>query len=45
MPGAIVFVPPTIFARIGYFISGITFPFQAILGSGIGGIAANAIAP
>jgi polysaccharide export outer membrane protein len=43
MPGDIVFVPPTILARIGYFISGITFPFQAILGSGIGNIATSSI--
>lgn len=45
MPGDIIFVPPTILARIGYFISGITFPFQAILGSSIGGLAANYISP
>jgi polysaccharide export outer membrane protein len=41
MRGDVVFVPPTILARIGYAIAALTFPLQAILGSGIGGIAAT----
>jgi polysaccharide export outer membrane protein len=45
MPGDIVFVPPTFLARIGYAIAGITFPFQAIIGSGIGGIVTTVMAP
>lgn len=44
-PGDVVYVPPTLLARIGYAIAGITFPFQAIIGSGIGGIATTVIAP
>jgi polysaccharide export outer membrane protein len=45
MPGDVVYVPPTILARIGYAIAGLTFPFQALIGSGIGGIATTVIAP
>lgn len=43
--GDVIFVPPTFLARIGYAIAGFTFPFQALIGSGIGGIATTVIAP
>lgn len=39
MRGDVVFVPPTVLARIGYAIAGLTFPLQALVGSGLGGIA------
>lgn len=39
MRGDVVFVPPTTLARIGYAIAGLTFPLQAIVGSGLAGIA------
>lgn len=39
MRGDVVYVPPTMLARIGYAIAGLTFPFQAIVGSGLAGIA------
>ena len=32
-PGDIIYVPPTILARIGYAIQSILFPFQPILGT------------
>jgi polysaccharide export outer membrane protein len=37
--GDVVFVPATVLARIGYAIAGLTFPLQALVGSGLGGIA------
>ncbi len=45
LPGDVVFVPPTLLARIGYAIAGLTFPLQALVGSGLAGIAMTAVAP
>ncbi len=43
--GDVVFVPPTLLARIGYAIAGLTFPLQALVGSGVGGIATTLLVP
>ena len=32
MPGDIVYVPPTILARVGYAIHSMLFPFQPAIG-------------
>jgi polysaccharide export outer membrane protein len=41
--GDIVYVPPTVGAKIGYFVQGLFFPIQAILGMGarVGGAVAT----
>lgn len=43
-PGDIVYVPPTIWARVGFAINAILFPIQPLLGIATG-VAANVIAP
>lgn len=45
MRGDIIFVPPTALARFGYAIAGLTFPLQALIGSGLGGIATTLAVP
>jgi hypothetical protein len=37
-PGDIVYVPPTIIARVGYVIQQILFPFQPVLGTAAAGV-------
>ena len=44
LPGDIVYVPPTLLARVGYAVQAVLFPFQPLLGVATS-VAGNAILP